>query len=899
VPLLACVLLSWDLAAGGAEVRFTEKPAVTTAGTKVTITFAVSAATDVEVAILDAKGKVVRHLAAGVLGAKTAPPPPLKPGLSQSLIWDGKDDFGKPAVGGPFTVRVRAGAGVKLGRFVGAEDPYTFGRIDSTAFDEDGNLYVIAFHEYRGLGNITLRKFDPQGRYLRTLMPFPADLPPGAMKDVAAWDAEAGTFRPRNLRNLNPAFYSKYGGRSGTGLRLVAASKKAGILLTNGHTLYKLNLDGSVAGDKFATRSLWPRRSKVRFGPPQTAVSPDGRSVYLVGMHAAKSRYGHKYNPAYPPGVIYRMPLDGTGGMAKFAAVGVAHEEGVGGEYTKNMGNLAAKYAWGAPLSGLAVGKDGRVYVGDREHQRVAVFNPDGKLAGQINVKCPSLLAVHPTTGAVYVLQKARLGYGKWLMTLFKFDRVGDAKPSITHKLSPVMRTGMSLWTTKGRSLLLLYGLGKGVGGDVTFLTDAGDRFEPAETLYKPKPNAQYGWHRLAVDHDRDEVYGSDGCVGMWRYDGETNKGEFLMRDGKPFWSQDLAVGYDGLIYARLGRGVRVGSDYSGPFGRFTRDLKPAPYKATGTHLLSKYIYSRTGPGYAERGIGVAPDGKVYISWMAMGWVKYAVTGFGADGRPLKGKCLVGQIPEHHRKVAPGGPIDSAVIGPITAGNGGVRVDLDGNIYLGLWVWPKNVPVPNAYERSTPFAATVGTIVKFPPDGGFVTSPRADWSSDPVGSTPRTPGAKGIEARSGSRSGAGKRMVAYPAFIEGALAAYPGLAPFSHANWGANTCCVCRSPRFDLDRYGRLYIPNALTNSVKIVDNAGNVIVTFGKYGNFDSQYVNPNLQKEGEKPQPTVAVPAIPLGWPSGTGASEDHIYVCDTYNRRAVRVDLTHAAEQTCRIK
>jgi len=880
------------------DVTFTAKPRAAKHGDGARIAFAVSGPTDVEAAVLDANGKVVRHLAAGVLGRKLAAPP-LKPGLAQTLVWDGKDDFKKPAKGGPFSVRVRAGTGVKLGRFIGAEDPYTFGGIDSTAVDEDGNLYVIAFHEDRGLGNITLRKFDPEGRYLRTLVPFPADLPPGAMKDVARWDAAAKAFRPRNLRNLNPAFYANIGGRGGAGLRLVCASKQKGILLTDGSRLYRLDGRGAVAGDKLIWRALWAPRSRLRSGPTQTALSPDGKVLYLAGRYSSKSRYGHKYDSRYPPGVIYRLKLDGTGTLEKFASVEVAHTEGVGGEYTKNMGNLAGKYAWGHPLSGLAVDKDGRVYVGDREHQRVVVFEAGGKEVGQVDVKCPSLVEVHPKTGAIYVLRKARLGYGKWLMTLLKFDKVGAAKPSITHKLPPVMRAGLSLWTTKDRTLILLTAVKTRIGGDVTFLKDAGDKFEAVETLYQPKPNAQYGWHRLAVDHDRNEVYGSDGCVGMWRYDGKNNKGEFLMKDGKPFWSQDLTVGYDGLIYARRGRGVPPGQDYSGPFGRFTRDLKPAPYKATGTHLLSKYIYSRTGPGYAERGIGVAPDGKVYISWMAMGWVKYAVTGFGANGMPLQGNYLQGRIPENHRKVAPKGEINSAIIGPITAGNGGLRVDLDGNIYIGLWVWPKGVPVPKGYEYDKPYISSTGSIVKFPPKGGFMTSPRASWSSDPVGSTPRTPGARGIEARSGTRSIVGKKLIAYPAFIENGLAAYPGLAPFSHANWGANTCCVCRSPRFDLDRYGRLYIPNAILNRVKVVDNAGNEIVTFGRYGNFDSQYVNPILQKEGEEPAPTVAVPAIPLGWPSGAGVSEGRVYVCDTYNRRAVRVDLTYAAEETCRVK
>lgn len=135
-------------------------------------------------------------------------------------------------------------------------------------------------------------------------------------------------------------------------------------------------------------------------------------------------------------------------------------------------------------------------------------------------------------------------------------------------------------------------------------------------------------------------------------------------------------------------------------------------------------------------------------------------------------------------------------------------------------------------------------------------------------------------------------------FVQGAVAAYPGLGPFSHASYASNTCCVCRSPRFDLDRHGRLYIPNALANSVRIVDNAGNLICRFGKYGNFDSQYVNANAPA-GERGKPAVAVPEVPLAWPVAVGVSEDHVYVCDSYNLRAVRVELTHAAERTCRLK
>src|SRR5262245_57956094 len=121
---LAAAVVSGALAGASPEVSFSRKPSVSRVGGKAAVSFAVSASTDVEVSVLDAKGAVVRHLAAGLLGGAKAPPEPLKAGLSQSVEWDGLDDFGKAIPGGPFRFRVRAGTGMKFGRFIG-DDPCT------------------------------------------------------------------------------------------------------------------------------------------------------------------------------------------------------------------------------------------------------------------------------------------------------------------------------------------------------------------------------------------------------------------------------------------------------------------------------------------------------------------------------------------------------------------------------------------------------------------------------------------------------------------------------------------------------------------------------------------------------------------------------------------------------
>src|SRR5262245_26805892 len=143
-PALACCLFALAPIPAAEPIAFRTGPEVTKKGELLVISFALASPTDIEVTILNEHGAAIRHLAAGVLGGKSAPPEPLKAGLEQRIVWDGKDDFGKKPTGGPFKIRVRAGSSVKLGRFIG-DDPYSFGRISSLAVDEDGRLHISAY----------------------------------------------------------------------------------------------------------------------------------------------------------------------------------------------------------------------------------------------------------------------------------------------------------------------------------------------------------------------------------------------------------------------------------------------------------------------------------------------------------------------------------------------------------------------------------------------------------------------------------------------------------------------------------------------------------------------------------------------------------------------------------
>jgi NHL repeat len=875
------------------EVSFARKPLTKKlAEEKYEISFAVSGKADVEVCILDGKGNPVRHLAAGVLGGKNPPPAPLKPGLSQELTWNLSDDFGRPAKGAPFKVRVRAGMGFKLGRFIG-EDPHRQGTVESVACDEDGRLYVLG-DRAPGMQNMkTLRVFDQQGRYLRTVMPFPADLPPDSMKDVARWDNTSRAFRPRNLRALNPEFYkSQRSMKSGGNLHLLLVSVKKGIVLTDGACLYRLTVKGSVPGKSFLWKKLGSYPGTARNGsggPVHVAVSPDLKYAYLSGPWSAKTRYGHKYDPKWPPGRIYRLELEsGEGGWKPFVTIPVAHKEGVGGAWaTKRQCPTHYSQKHG-PLHGLAIDAKGRIYLADRENDRVAVFDAAGKPVGSIAIKYPDLISVHSKTGAVYVLTKDCVGYGRYQNALVKFPGFAKGvRPKAEYKF-----TGRGLsWASMAVSA---NGKKTVVWINKRPIEDLGGKLHPVELKSDTAAgNMPTGFTRIAVDYSRDEVYVSDGGNRMWRYDGIKGNGTAVKLK-----INDLSVGYDGLLYVRVS-GKFGAPAYSGPLERLTRDFKPAPYPKTGSHILNKFIYGMKGVGMPERGIGVGADGKVYVASM-YGWAKSAVTGYGPDGRPLPGKYLKAEIRRRKPKdgktvsIQPKG-LDGAIIGPIPLGNGGLRVDLRGNIYLGMsHAWPKGAARPPQFSKDHAYRHTSGSVLKFPPQGGYIaftnikkrmTKAQTGYISG-FGETPRMPrpaGASGIQLEENR-------------FAVGAVKAYTGIGPYSsYSPKLGEGGCSCRIPRFDIDRYGRLGLPNAVAGWITIVDNNGNQIARIGKYGNFDSQFVNANTAA-GKAGKPTVATPDIPLAWPTGVGFSEKHMYVLDSYNRRVVRLDVTHSLEETC---
>lgn len=201
--LLCVVCIELSVFAATDSSRFKSYPSIATLPIGVRITFEVAQPTDVEMSVLDAKDKVVRHLAAGVLGGELAPPEPLQKSMRQSIQWDGRDDSGQTAIGGPFTVRLRMGLQSRLGGVIGSAGALS-GKVYGLATDENGNLYVGSGAVYSSAPVFSIKVFDSSGKYLRTILPMPAHLTAKQAAEFGAGQTIDGHLKPRNYNALVP-----------------------------------------------------------------------------------------------------------------------------------------------------------------------------------------------------------------------------------------------------------------------------------------------------------------------------------------------------------------------------------------------------------------------------------------------------------------------------------------------------------------------------------------------------------------------------------------------------------------------------------------------------------------------------------------------------------------------
>ncbi len=762
------------------EATFSKKPRAVKEGDQVKITFGVKASTDVEVAILDGKGVVVRHLAAGLLGEKA--PAPLKKGsLAQSLAWDGKDDYGKKLPGGEYEVRVSLGLKPTFDRMLGY-DPHTLDVLRGLATGPDGELFVLNLgrHLHAGFGSTVCNVIDREAKYKRTIMPYRAECFPEKVKTFGVLDpGEKGVYpwiHANHLKTIYPFSGPTLQQRPvvlpdgrfvltvpvrGKGTTLVAVSAK----------------DGSVPkGGAFG-----PSLGAGVSGYACLAVAPDGETLYVSGLIATR---GKKWKHA-----VYRAKW-GEKSVAPF--IGKPEEAGAG------------KTGLNSP-QGVATDKDGNVYVADRGNKRVAVFGPDGKFLSELPVEDPYMLEVHRKSGAVYVL-----GKGDPPEHIVKFKSRKDPQPVYSQKIPHIMRA------VKGKKRVDTYpvfALDDSKEDSVLWVgsTTPWERFSLyrfAETGGKLGAPEEKGkapglkdCREVQVDRKREEIY-------YHRGGGAANRGGSFIKasgqDGKVLKSLRVksvgsyfTLGHDGHVYVVHGIPKTI--------NRYDRDLKPAPFPGRDTNVSDKnpigHHYSNHIMG---RGLAVRRDGTMFLLHENVPQVhrRYGISVWGPDGKVRK----------------------QDLVGSLSASARSLRIDPAGNLYVADPVKPAGQLVPPDFKGKVDTAKKkpldnhypimCGSILKFGPKGGGGVGP-------------------GVKGRKG--------VLAYDVQvgIKDALWLYHGVGPVPASHGPYNhyvSACACDGMRFDVDGWGRTFAPDAARFRVVVLDSAGNEIGVFGSYGNQDSE---------------------------------------------------------------
>jgi DNA-binding beta-propeller fold protein YncE len=857
--------------------EFAEKPKVTKQGDRWIITFASKGKCDATVSIVDKDRKVIRHLASGVLG-KNAPWPFQQDSLSQKIEWDGKDDFGKPA---PSGCRVRVGLGVKFTyeRSMGWSPDSMAAQ--SFAVGKDGRVYCVS--------GGSIRVFDRNGKYIRTLMP-----PPGGLKPE-----DYGAFQMIKTKYGDYVFFSDWMGpfSSISGIVGGAALTPDGswllfysagdpyrdpmqLIVVNTRTgaipnLRKVGYVTDSSGGRpkagvgiwgvdpiIQTTEQWPR-TRLPIGV-SIAVAPDGDTVYFSGIQHAVYRKKLSEMTLYTRFNVPMWGLKPVEVAGRFPEVFLGERDKAGSD-EKHFNRT----------TGIACDKDGNIYVGDWWNNRIQVFKSDGSFIKSLPANRPGQIVVHPKTGEVYYAdttsQKSavvKLGGLTDPTVRARFDAPYKFKDM---DRDPAISPALGLDGEVSPSIVWF-----GVGEKVYRLLDMGTTFEKSAEIVGTSNGVVYNYHhRLAVDIDTEALYYSSGSriasPPWYRFDGKTGKrDESFKTDG---W-EDMAIAADGTIHCRTG-------GYGRFVVRFDRDWKPLPFKRgvppvvkvgqpyageppAGWPANGKAIYTGVG-GHSnvwQPGIAVGVNGDVYVRTQGITQPWYERR-FPAN-KPLSADEVEAKWAE-----------DMPIWGKTPSARGGGNFNL-----VSVWDRDGNEKAPSVIDN-LPRGATVAVDVfgnVYVGCGNVVKGGWTELEKENQPSTYRSWGSQGSIFKFVSLGGKFPLGNAEGNNFKDAVWSYTGHAPCCPQD------CGCALSVFTLDLHGRLYVPAMQLYSVMVLDANGNKIVRLGRYGNADCQ------GKDSLVPEPDIG-----LHWVLAVAASDRALYISDQGNKRIIKANLSYEVEET----
>jgi hypothetical protein len=827
--------------------EFTSPPRVTRAGDRIDIYFETKAFCDATVAIENSSGKIIRHLASGVLGSN-APDPFEKSSKKQHVVWNGKDDFGvytddKDAL----TVRVSLGLKASFEKNLHYHPMQALGRNPIIHASPEG--VFIYQHNANSVWDY-LQQFDHEGHYVKTLHPFAANALDKikGLNMIYAWpeDKKVPAKSLTMYGSLLPFSTSLFDNAPAVGDFTV---RNGWLALMGYKNFARLNVDGTTRGMSLVGGStgLTDIKRSGKSYARRSAASPDGKWIYLTR--------------AYCPGddgatmsslmdhAVYRMPFDGSAGPQVF--LGEPQKKGGDNEHFNTP-------------SGIAVDPQGRIYVTDWDNDRVQVFSPEGKLLKTIPSIGPADIAINQKTGEIYVfswvLRMKGYGYAAadeirdWcrgegrdgdynlrgspirVKKIKPFDAgagivyeeniLCDGKPMEKYNSSaPLSRVEVDGWAPQTTIWWVRPGLYQQGPSRIWMLKEENNKLTLSCDFEKECEKAGLQSYRyngnayplqrqfLYFDPKHQVLYMAEDSEAEMKYFSKIVAIDVVSGHEKlvtlPFSAADAAIDAKGRIYL-------LNDDIVGRFDLETWNEMPFDYgKEFGRSGKIVSVVQTIGghySSYKHQSLGVSPQGDVIVAGMknlqAADRRKEASVGYGFipwrpvvfPGRPNSGACInVFNIY--------GEMVHEDVLAGIGAVTGGLDMDWQNNIYAA-------VPAARSLDKRLMKYCT-GTLAKFKPEGGRFLVDKGGLA--PLDKTPETPfPVVGNE---------GEHL-----WIEGSQWLFGGTA--NGLLW---LNCACREARFKTDYFGRSFVPEAWRYSVAVVDNAGNAILRIGQYGNVDS----------------------------------------------------------------
>jgi len=930
---------------------FARKPAVTRDGDRVTIAFETTGFCDVTVAIEESSAKVpgtsgfrgpsrkalsprvVRHLASGVLGPN-APAPFAKNARRQTLVWDGKDDFGAYVDDvSNVSVRVSLGLRPRFERTLFWDPHKRFGPTSPIPVPAPEGVYV-----FDGQVVDSVRLFDHDGGYVRTLYPFAAahldsyrDLhwqtfPPGGVRLPLREGEHQATLLPSGDNTgfgtfgIGPKHQvgSAASAMAVGGGRMVLAKRRVCRFGTDGGSGGR-DLGGPRSSVTVTSRALpWRGGGKpVEAVPISAALSPDGRFVYLAGYTWTDNMGTGGRAVRWLHGVA-RVPLDGSGDLTVFAGSLKDKEHGAGPRQ------------FHVPTS-VACDAKGRVVVADHRNDRLQVFEPDGRLVRSIAIKRPARVAIHHKTGEVYVFSWRMNNYDTAVReerliraVLTRLAGLDDPRVLATAPV-PLRRyderlehndalggrqytVALDSWRDPPAIWLVPGGV-RGNGyrraniqvlverdGQLETVRDFGA--EVAGAIGRDVPPARLR-QRLAVNPRTGLLYLIEGDAGVMKSTGRlleldpaTGRSRIIEL---PFDAEDLTFDLRGQVYLRSLREIvrydpitwrEVPFDY----GEARAKVGFATSRAEGPGMrrspaaaairLPVHRYNHHG------GMMVAPDGTLAVA-IHGGQEPAAERREGArvsdavqpyTFRLYPGRCPDGLVLlfDRHGRAASKDAV------PGIAFTHGIGIDRNRDLYLMAMAC-------RVLDGKRYFNEATDTLLKVTPEHCKVLSAgnRAPIAL-PASTRPKRP--PDLEGRSGSRIGR--------AWVEGAHWFYGGVGFHARHGEAEGFGCDCFNSRFCLDYFARSFAPEVGRSSVAVLDASGNLICRVGRYGNVDDG--DPLIRTGGPARPRSIGGDELALFYAPYVATHTDRrLFAADPGNARIVSVELGYHATERVALK